>query len=70
MDIHIMTSFLLDKAAKRYSITQTCGHNCVEGRLVGLGGFGGRFGGYTAHFHLELSNVFDQDSKTFLYKDS
>lgn len=65
-----MTSYLLDKKALRYSITQTCGHNCVEGRLVGMSGFGGRFGGYTTHFHMELTNLYDQDSKTYLYKDS
>ena len=42
----------------------------MEGSVRVMGGFGSRFGGYTAHFHMELSNVFDKDSKSYLYKDN
>lgn len=55
-----MTSYLLDKSSPRYSWTQLCGNSCLEGKVHVFGGFGGRFGGYTAHFHLELKNIYEE----------
>jgi putative alpha-1,2-mannosidase len=52
MDINIMTSFLLSRKSTRSSTTTLCGQKCVEGSIKVTGGFGGRFGGYTIHYHL------------------
>lgn len=52
MDINIMTSYLLDRKSPRFTVTNLCGKNCIEGKILVMGGFGGRFGGYNVHFHL------------------
>lgn len=66
--MNVMTGYLLDKAGKRKSSTSTCGTHCLEGSILVLSGFGGRFGGYTLHYHLEWKSS-DQD-KVHLYDDS
>ena len=53
MEIAIMSSYLLQKSAPRKASTKYCGKKCIEGQIWVGGGFGGRFGGYTAFFHLE-----------------
>lgn len=53
MDIQIMTSYLLQRSSPRNAMTRVCGDKCLEGQIWVGGGFGGRFGGYTAYFQLE-----------------
>lgn len=33
-------------------MTRICGEKCLEGSILVLGGFGGRFGGYRVYYHL------------------
>jgi hypothetical protein len=47
-----MTGYILDKKVKRNSTTRLCGQKCLEGAVLVKGAFGGRFGGYTAYFHM------------------
>lgn len=53
MEIHIMTSYLLERSSPRDTNTTICGRKCIEGSIKVMGGFGERFGGYTVHYHLE-----------------
>lgn len=62
-----MTGYLLDKKGKRTSSTSQCGPRCLQGSIKVLSGFGGRFGGYTLHYHLEWNSTQD---RVHLYDDS
>lgn len=63
-----MTGYLLDKKAPRNSTTKLCGEKCLEGAVLVQGGFGGRFGGYTVHFHMEW--ISDGADKVTIYNDT
>lgn len=64
-----MTGYLLDRTSKRNSTTYSCGSKCLQGSILVQGGFGGRFGGYNVHFHMNWISDNDDD-KVSLYNDS
>ena len=63
-----MSGYLLDRNGKRNSTTVKCGDKCLEGSVLVDSGFGGRFGGYTVHFHLEWTT--NTTDKIYLFDDS
>ena len=65
--INVMTGYLLDRTSKRNSTTFNCGSKCLEGSILVQGGFGGRFGGYTVHFH--MSWISDNNDIVSLFND-
>ena len=66
-NINFMTGYLLDKDGKRNSTTTKCGDKCLEGSVFVDSGFGGRFGGYTVHSHLQWTTK--TNDKVYLYDD-
>jgi predicted alpha-1,2-mannosidase len=69
-NINFMAGYLLEKTAKRSSTTVRCGDDCLEGSILVLGGFGGRFGGYRVHYHLKWKSQTQTTDKIFLFDDS
>lgn len=67
-NIDVMTGYLLDKKGNRNSSTAKCGSRCLEGSVTVLSGFGGRFGGYTVHYHMEW--VSDGSEKVYMFNDT
>ena len=68
LDIYFLSSYLLQKKAKRSATTTRCGDKCIEGKIFSLGSFGGRFGGYNVHFHLQWSS--NNTAETLYFYDS
>lgn len=61
-----MPSYLLQKKSPRNSTIAKCGANCLEGSIWIGGGFGGRFGGYRVHYHLNWVSS-DKSEKVFIF---
>lgn len=63
-----MTGYLLDKKGKRNSTTKVCGEKCLTGSVLVQSGFGGRFGGYTVHYHMIW--ISEGNDKVSIFNDS